>query len=170
MRSASWSFSQVMNSLTVGLLLAGTGCSSSAPLPEYVEKLVPISGTLQLDGEPLNGATIVFHPENSPGAETAYGVTVQEGALEVKTMVPGQKARAGIVPGTYTVTAFKLAMPDGSPVPKEMTDADAEAEGARHVVPKVYLEPTTSPLQVEITPQSGPLTLELSSKARPRPQ
>lgn len=152
-------------------LLLGTwglaGCSSGTPLPDFVEKLVPVSGKLMLDGEPLAGATVVFNPDPSAaGGETAYGVTDTDGNIEVKTQIPGNTPREGIVEGRYVVTAFKLEMPDGSPVPKDMTDADAEADGARHVVPPIYLDASSSPLKVDIKPGGEPLVLELKSRRR----
>ncbi len=156
--------------LAICLLLAGiglAGCSSGTPLPDFVEKLVPVTGKLMLDGEPLAGATVTFTPDiKAFGGETAYGMTEADGSFGLLTQIPGAPPRKGIVEGRYIVTAFKLEMPDGSPVPKDMTDADAEAEGARHVVPPIYLDASSSPLKVEIKSGGEPLVLELKSRRR----
>ena len=150
------------------LLVIIVGCSSSTPLPEFAQQLVPVTGSVLFEGSPLTDATLVFHPDQQAVGETAYGVTTQDGSIEVSTYVPGHKPRPGIIPGRYIVTAFKLAMPDGTAIPKDMSEADAEAEGAKHVLPKVYQEATTSPLIVEIPADGGTITLELNSRARPR--
>lgn len=80
------------------------GCSGGASFSDFAGKLIPVSGKLMLDCEPLA---------------------------------------------------------DDSPVPEGMTDADTEADGTKHVVPPMYLYPSTSPLKVGIKPGWESLFLEM---------
>src|SRR5438105_558805 len=67
-------------------------------------KLVPVSGTVTLNGKPLAGATVVFAPEaankpSTPGSDT----TGPEGNYKLM-----YRNRSGVAPGKYKVT---VAMP-----------------------------------------------------------
>jgi hypothetical protein len=73
--------------LPVLLLLAG--CGSSDNLPRE-----PVSGTVTLDGKPLERGTISFQPES--GLPTAAAVTISAGQY---SMTRAQ----GLVPGAYRV-------------------------------------------------------------------
>jgi len=84
-----------------------TGCNSGP-------KLVPVTGTVTLDGKPLDGANIAFSPH--PGNEyPAQGtdVTGAEGNYKLST-----NGRAGLPPGKYTVSISKLAVKPGVELPE----------------------------------------------------
>ena len=138
------------------------GCSGGTPVPEYAGRLVPVTGTVTLDGQPLAGASIVFHPDAKvQGGENAFGTTEPDGSYELQTIVVGHGPKPGAVPATYVVTIHKVTMPDGSPVPADMTDADAESEGAKSVVPARYTQMEQSPLKVEVAAGGGTHDFEL---------
>src|SRR5688572_7259469 len=78
-------------------LLAGCG-SGSGPTT------VIVTGTVTMDGKPLAGANVVFHPLD--GAETALAsqaVTDAEGRFELTTHAGGGKFKPGASPGSYIV-------------------------------------------------------------------
>ena len=98
----------------VGLFTAATvtGCGPGNELGR-----VPISGTVNLDGAPLDSGTISFDPVDEKG--TKAGATVTDG----KFQIPLER---GLPPGKYTVRLFSAAgggpadsMPGESTVQKE---------------------------------------------------
>ena len=81
-------------------------------------KLVPVRGTVLLDGEPLEGATVVFSPDTSnPAGMPGVVVTGAGGKYEAMT-----RDRPGLVPGKYKVGIVKEPALDLSKVPPEVRD------------------------------------------------
>ena len=74
------------------------GCGESGPT------LVPVSGTVTLNGKPLEGAVISFQPVDvsTPGAMLAEDVTGPDGNYKALT-----KGRSGVMPGKYKVVVSK---------------------------------------------------------------
>lgn len=98
--------------LTMALLVltAGIGCSKGPSL-----KTVPVSGKVTLDGQPLAGASVVFHGEMASGAVAppppSTGITGADGTYKLSTMASGSQVAAGAPPGTYKVTITKQSGP-----------------------------------------------------------
>lgn len=138
------------SALRSGLLLivAGlSGCGAAGIQAPAV--LAPVSGKVQLDGQPLAGATVYFAPRDQTGGQGAYAVTDADGAYELVHR-SGQK---GIEPGTYTVKFSKVAMPDGSPIPAGKDAADVEAG---EVLPKHLTDPSPDTVSGVVTvPKEG---------------
>lgn len=63
-------------------------------------KLVPVEGTVKLDGKPVDGATVTFISDD--GKWTAFGTTDSSGHFSLQS---GDKA--GTLPGNYKVTVVK---------------------------------------------------------------
>jgi hypothetical protein len=87
------------------------GCGESGP------KLVPVAGVVTLNGKPLEGAVVSFHPdpsnkEGKPGED----ITGPEGNYKVNT-----NGRSGLVPGKYHVSVTKLSV-DSSKVSEAFKD------------------------------------------------
>jgi hypothetical protein len=98
----------------VSALLAG--CGSGDETDSF--KLVPVSGNVTLDGKPLEGAKVLFTPNeankpNTPGVDT----TGQEG--NYKLMYRG---RSGVAPGKYLVLVAKTMDPPGAKPPEDFKD------------------------------------------------
>jgi hypothetical protein len=84
--------------LAAALLAASViGCGDSGP------RRVPVSGTVSLNGKPLEGAIISFLPvpENKEGMP-AEDITGPSGNYKAMT-----KGRSGVVPGKYRVSITK---------------------------------------------------------------
>jgi hypothetical protein len=107
--------------LAVVVLAAGfAGCSGGGGREPT---LVPVSGTVTLDGKPLAGASVSFVPQAGTEGAGAFGTTDAEG----RYTLDHRSGKPGIEPGTYTVSFSKMGLKDGSPIPPGKTAADVEA-------------------------------------------
>ena len=76
-----------------GCPAAGTGVAT-----------VPVSGTVTLDGTPVEGANVAFAPKSADG-RAAAGVTDASGRFTLTTVQSGD----GALPGSYAVTVSKMS-------------------------------------------------------------
>src|SRR5215208_6840711 len=94
--------------LAVGLVALAGGCSKSDP------SLVPVSGTVTRNDQPLANATVTFIPKDgTPG----FGGVGKTDAAGKYTLKGSRDDAAGIPAGEYRVVVSKRLMPDGSEVP-----------------------------------------------------
>lgn len=76
--------------LVAALALASTSCGGSAP------KLYLVTGQVLVDGQPAEGATIVFHPKNSTPESLRPGAVVEkDGTFTLQTYPHGDGAPEG---------------------------------------------------------------------------
>lgn len=135
--------------LLAPVVFNATGCGSPTEKPDFVSKLVPVTGKVTLDGEPLTGVMINYIPaEGQPGGEIAFGLTDEAGKYTLQTQLAGQSPEdsQGALPGNYRVYLSKLVLPDGSALPEGLSDAEAEEQGAKQLLPDQYSSPTASKL------------------------
>jgi hypothetical protein len=125
-----------------GVIVAVAGCGKSTGY-------LPVTGTVSLDGVPLEGASVAFIPKEGDGP-AAYSTTNAAGEFELST-----HKDTGAAPGKYTVLVTKL----DSAAPK---NAGKNAAGPRSLVPEIYGSREKSPVEVSL-PQEGPIQLELKS-------
>jgi hypothetical protein len=103
--------SRIATAAAVAGILVGCGEGESGP------KLVPVSGTVTLNGKPLEGATVSFQPDGStPGVMPAEDITGPDGNYKAIT-----KGRSGVAPGKYKVVVSKSLL-DMSKVRPEFKD------------------------------------------------
>lgn len=134
------------------LSLGAIGCGP----PESDSDLVPVTGTVTLDGEPLAGATVSYDVARGTAGQGGTGTTDAEGKYKISHFRAGE----GINPGEYTVSISKLVLSDGSPIPP-----DAESIfnlDTKDLVPPKYNVATT--LTTTVMPNSEPIDFELKSK------
>lgn len=105
----------------------------------------PASGEVTFEGKPLDGAIVVFQP-TAPGGIGASAVTDAQGKFELKTFPP----EAGAVPGAYSVTVLKTAMPSGG----GGNNDESQPVLVVSVIPSKYSIPTESGLNAHI-PEDG---------------
>lgn len=78
------------------VLLCAVGCDT---------KIVSVSGTVTLDGKPIQNCRVLFQPKTTNTTETladpASGLTDQNGKYRLLSL--GRKRRSGIAPGDYIV-------------------------------------------------------------------
>ncbi|MBI1348442.1 hypothetical protein GC163_19385 [bacterium] len=144
--------------LALGLVQI-TGCGGSS---ETIPELVTVTGTVLVNGQPLQGVSLNFVPQDQTKGTGAFGGTMADGSYELM-----HRSRAkGIEPGTYYVTFSRYAMPDGSPIPegKNVTDV-----GARESFPPALVSPEPSRAKHVVTiladkPQTFDFDLEVKKK------
>lgn len=138
------------------MLLVFQGCAQ----PQSTLDAVPVSGTVTLDGAPVEGASVVFAPTSGAGM-AASGITDSNGRYELTTQNPGD----GAVEGSYMVMiskteggdtvddAVKPGMSD-----EEATQAAMEAHVAsgeaepevKELLPAMYKDPAASGFTAEV--------------------
>ena len=110
-------------------MLAGCGEAPEAKVP-----VIPVQGTLTVEGEKVEGARITLHPQGHPIPEgrVAAGQTKADGTFEVSIYDEPK----GIPAGEYVGTVVWYKPVDGSTGP--------------NVIPKSYTSPDTSPIKVSV--------------------
>jgi hypothetical protein len=108
-----------------------------------------VEGLVTLDGRPLPGARITFHPDAA--GPVAYGVSLSDGSYRLKT---GAK-ESGLEPGGYRVTVFALEVVE-----------DAEEKAGPLLTPDVYGDPAKTPLRVQVAPGVNQIPLPLEASPR----
>jgi len=143
--------------------LAAAGCSS---------KPVTVDGEVTLDGKPVSGAMVVFHPDK--GGTQATGLTDANGVFHLTTFNTGD----GALPGSYKVSVQKLAA-QGDAVTTHVDPANPDSmrkaiggfiaggqssmrKEQTSALPAVFSNPDTSGLKYQI-PFSGTIKITLSS-------
>jgi hypothetical protein len=119
---------------------------------------VPASGVVRLDGEAVDGATVVFVTERGGKFYNAVGRSDSSGHFQLKTFRP----KDGAVPGTHRVQIEKLTFSDPpADLPPEAGYTPVETSH----LPKRYRSTKTSGLTAEVT-EAGPneFVFELSTK------
>jgi hypothetical protein len=114
--------------------------------------LLPVTGTVTLDGKPVGDAAVTFSP--TAGGPVASGTTDAAGHFQLTTT-----NRAGVMPGEYTVTITKQTMhnitSDGMPGPGGVK--------IQWHVPRRYSEPESSGLKAVVRREKLELKFELVS-------
>ena len=120
--------------------------------------VVKVTGKVTFEGNPVDGATIVFFPIDPTGREAA-GMTDENGEFLVVTQ---GATKGGCLPGNYRVVITKLIYVDaqGNPVVPSnepiLPYADPNAVPppmpiSRSVIPEKYGNVETSGLTAEVT-------------------
>jgi hypothetical protein len=118
-----WQFAGIL-AVCVGLL----GCRGEEN-KDLTNVVQPTGKVLLASGEPAKGTKVDFAP-TSPDTVAAYGIAKADGTFTFVT----RGGQAGIVPGTYKVTA--------TPSPMEGTPAE-DVAFARKTVPEVNEQEVT---------------------------
>lgn len=149
--------------LLLGLLVC-IGCAAG---DDGLPPTVNASGTVTLDGSPVEGASVVF--VDVAGVNSANASTDASGRFSLNAF----ETKSGAIPGSYKVMVSKTIEVSAD----DTTSASAPAEEAEHAadspdagaswenaLPKRYASIGSSGLEVEI-PQAGvsDIQLELTS-------
>jgi hypothetical protein len=123
------------------------GCNSASGTNWDV---VPVSGTVTLDGQPLADAQVSLIPETrQDGYPGAAAKTDSAGKF---TLISGNQQ--GAMPGKYKVIVSKLTMKDGSPLVDQGEGMDVDqliAQGlTREAVPPQYSDPSQTTLAMDV--------------------
>jgi hypothetical protein len=127
---------------------------------------VPVSGKVTLDGQPLGGVMITYHPDAAKGNKADLGVNAQsgdDGSYTLQTFTRANTPVSGAPVGAYVVTVAPgmPAMSTGTPDPKNPPPVPKMA-----AVPQKYLDQKSSPLHVEVvaSAEAGRYDLKLTKK------
>jgi hypothetical protein len=142
-------------------LAALTGCGGGA-----AGKVVPVTGKITLDGEPLTAGTITFEPDDSKGNKSkspAGGMVDASGNYKLFT-----SGKEGAVVGWYKVGVSPVGMQMGgmAPLPEsgKLTDPNKNVGPSGGAVNKKYQLPATSGLSIEVVekPEAGAYDLKVT--------
>lgn len=154
----------VFSLLAIVTVLPFTGCQG-----EKGPKTVTAEGVVTLDGDPVEGAAVVFIDDK--GVYPARGRTDETGRFSLDTF----EYKPGAVPGSYKAIVTKTVVTQASEdPPKNDANAGEEAEHAadgggmvesvRNSMPKKYSQPSAD--FAFVIPEDGTteLKLDLTSK------
>ncbi len=139
------------------LVLVWCGCSSRSGTGPA---LIPVEGTVTLDGKPLAGALVTFIPVGDTRGSGGTGYTDQNGRYTLRSADGG----AGVPAGPYRVTISKLVMPDGSDYSPQAGVAPMDSP-AQERLPVQYSDLQFTTLQATVSKQDQPIDFALSSAA-----
>jgi hypothetical protein len=144
------------------VLLIACGCG---------KRMAKVEGKILLDDKPLDGATVLFQPED--GGRPASGMTGSDGVFHLTTFTTGDGARTGDY--KVVITKKKDSGPDMAPAagggPEAMKEAWKKfiAKPAKgppkesSTIPSEYTDPEKTPLKCRV-PTEGPVEFKLRSK------
>ncbi len=133
-----------------GVLACGCGDSSG---------LIPVAGTVSLDGRPAKAGSLQFHPNGGKGNPSLdiYSAEIVDGKYEVLTTT-GKK---GAAPGSYKVCVFIDNFSGGNVPPMGGT-----AQMPKSLIPTKYNNKETTPLSVEVKANPAPGAYDLHVKSK----
>jgi hypothetical protein len=142
-----------------GVLLAGftLGCGGNGPFP--------VEGTVLLDGQPVEGATVQFEPAGK-GGQGAMALTGPDGRFSLATALG-----TGAMRGEYRVIIGKVTGPEipGNPPPMNASPAELARwqragidamKAQKSEVPYIYGTFADTPLRCAV-PTSGRVVFDL---------
>lgn len=139
------------------MLLFVNGCGNRAIKTEKV------TGTVTLDGVPLEGAMVGFNPKVKGEGHAGYAVTDSSGRFILQTQLGA--AGAGTTLGEYAITVTKS---EQVVVGKTKNDygQDMETKQVREVLPLIYANPNKTPFSAKVEPGENDFKFELDSKTK----
>ncbi len=143
MKSCNWRLCAVVMMAAVALL--GTGCGPAGPV------LAPVEGVVLLEGEPLEGAVVLFQPE--AGGKPATGLTDAAGKFSLTTLEKGDGAYVGV--NTVAITKELPSTSSANVEEGEISDVELGS-------PPRYASPALSGITINVEKGMPPVTLEMT--------
>jgi hypothetical protein len=141
------------------ILLVLCGCGKDPNQPD----LVPMSGKVLLDDQPLAGADITFIPVGGTKGSGSTGRTDAEGVYKLTAIRGG----SGAVPGEYRVVISKRVMSDGSDFPANSKLPPIESPAKETLSPE-YSDRQQSKLTATVPAQGETKDFQLKASKKPR--
>jgi hypothetical protein len=138
------------------------GCGESGP------KVVSVTGTVTLNGKPLEGASVSFFPELSTNKEGRAGEDITGPSGNYKAMTRG---RSGLVPGKYHVVVTK-SLVDPAKTPDAFKDDPYMASmspGGPGKAKKDAPDKIGGEFDREVPPEGGVQDFDVKSSAPDKP-
>jgi hypothetical protein len=133
-----------------------SGCGPGTPA------IVPVKGTVLLNGQPLPKATVQFVPQRKDlGAEFAStAVTDENGAF---TLMCGYRDTPGAAVGQHTVVITEGPLPEEMRNTRDYREIESyKAKLINRPIPTQYGSVTSSPLKIDIKEGQEDVKLELT--------
>ncbi|MDR2642573.1 MAG: carboxypeptidase-like regulatory domain-containing protein [Planctomycetaceae bacterium] len=148
-------------------LILIVGCNQSGQL----EGLVPASGTVTFNGQPIDQAMIIFSPQTGENtARAASATTDAKGNFTMMTLNPGD----GVFPGDYLVTVEKTEITGEyrqEPTPDSDKSKLIDTRQIKDLLPVKYSNINTTDLSVSISEKGNKkIVLELSGEVNSKPK
>jgi len=125
--------------LTIGLSACQHKQQSEVPL-------VPVTGEVTLEGQPLEEATVEYIPKGSTPGQGGSALTDEKGFFEMSTPF----GEPGLTGGDYSVTVSKFVLPPGAVVnPDRLGPAD---NPGREIVDPRYSDRAMTTLMRKVPP------------------
>lgn len=157
-----WSARRIMLAI---VLIAG--CEAEAERAPEPPKLVPVQGTVTVDGKPLAGAVVVFLPAFSDAGTHSVGETDRDGVYKLATLYqPG----AGV--GDYRVIVSHVVDADGTVASLAARSGEyvpPEVNHGQELVPPRYSDVSKTELRASVRPGTGSINLDLIGPLLPAP-
>ena len=141
-------------------------------------KLVPVTGTVTLDGKPLPFKSLYFYPDRSSGTpgNGSGAFTDKEGKYYLLANIGGStRDQRGVQPGKYRVTVTESVIPitekDFAPQAASVNSAEPgpgliyTEKPTRREIPSVYSSENSTLLVVDVPENGG--TLDFALKKNP---
>lgn len=132
-----------------------TGCGPKGPT------IIPVTGTVTLDGNAVAGASVMFKPIGEAGGNPAMGETDAQGKFRLTTQL--ETPRDGAIEGEHAVSVSGVRMV-GAVANADGTSGDTSQAREEWFVPKKYAKPETSELKQTVSKGMASVELKLSSK------
>jgi hypothetical protein len=142
--------------LTCVLLILFAGCSKTDP------SLVPVSGTVTLNDQPLPNATVTFIPKDGTPGFGGVGKTDATGKYKLRA---SRDDATGIPPGEYRVVISRRLMPDGSVVPANDNTPPMNSP-AKESLPAAYSSMAAGTLSATVRAGGGAIDFALREKKK----
>jgi hypothetical protein len=145
----------VLSWLSLAVLVSGlAGCGGET---KVLPKTVPASGSVTLNGSPVEGATVTLQPKaETAGAKPATGVSDASGNFSLTTFVSGADQAQGALPGDYSVTVTKVT--SAAMTPEDMTKAMQSGKKIappKNLLPEKYSSAAKSGLTAAVGPEGN---------------
>ena len=127
-----------------------TGCNNSP-------NIVPVKGTVLLDGKPLEGAAVLFHPKADE--RPAVGITDKLGTFHLTTRRQGDGAHVGLNKVSITKESDEPQLDE-----PQLNDAEEGIQDFTLITPAQYASPELSGLEIDVYPGMEPVILEITSE------
>ena len=132
------------------------------------EKRSGVTGTVTMDGKPVEGAQVTFTPQTGNPSNEAYGRTDAEGKYSLRGLIGGEKA--GALAGEYKVTIMKkISVDSGKKQPDIYPDENGKPKMVpvmidKDVLPAIYSDLSKTPLSAKITDANAVIDFTLDAK------
>lgn len=120
-----------------------TGCGGSDKWVKDRETVYPVSGTITFEGEPVEGAVVMFKSATKP--LTAQALTRADGTYELRTYEDGD----GAVSGEHIVSVRKTEKVANPRVEDDDSDSGATSR-LNDLLPMEYANHATSTLKATV--------------------